>query len=586
MPQQNLSPTLDPTPLPQPSPVAVQTAQQMYQTPPDPQQYYGGKTGAIADIANHVLTGWMSGKYLGEQKAREKAAETVGTLNHTTDSLGKVYSAALESGDKEKIDRAYKDLKQQWDETTEAMSKYAEPPDMGQKKGVGGKIKAGAKAMFSPQSPELFPQAALAFRKKISENPDAFKDLWGPSKKDQQESKLADLQVAGAERANEKEERRSTADKRYEEVLQKPDKDMKPEDKKFRDTYEQMYLGKTKEQLFEDQILDKITSGQPLNEFERTKAEQLGLLKPAVTSTQVHTIMGPKGQPVTQLIAIGPDGKMVGQPQSLPGTDYVPPDQAQMAGRVINSEVSAYARLLGKAHPEWDEQTRYSMALGQVAKGTGMDWALKNQQQDVMNRALLKMIQSHTKTYKDSDGNPVREYDDEGNALMSHFVTSSDDGRYTWNASLGAPESHWFGPDTYGPYSQQQLQQYDKQTRAELRAILKEQNKGLSDTQIDQMMPAAGFGQKQGQPGAGQQAGGQAGMQPAPGRPGQGTPPNLGEGKDFQPGTYTATAPDGSVIASDLSQSQKDFMENDPKGKGLKFTLNSDPNRYGPGMVP
>jgi hypothetical protein len=67
MPQgPNLAPQLDPAPLPSPSPVAVQTAQQMFPTPQDPQvPYYGGKTGAIADIANHVLTGWMTGKYLG-----------------------------------------------------------------------------------------------------------------------------------------------------------------------------------------------------------------------------------------------------------------------------------------------------------------------------------------------------------------------------------------------------------------------------------------------------------------------------------------------------------------------------------------
>lgn len=557
----NLSPTMEAPPLmPSPSPVAVETAKSiMPQVPPEPAVYYGGKTGAIADIANHVLTGWMSGKYLGEQKAREKAAQQMGTLANTEEELGKVYSAALESGDKDRIEKSYAMLKSAYDARTQAMEQYAIPPDMGQKKGVGGKVKDAAKKMFGPEHPQFFAQAALAARKQISQDPNAFKALYGPSKREQQESKLADLQVAGAERAAAKDQRRDEADKRYESVLQMPDKDMKPEDKKFRDTYEQLYLGRTKEQLFQDQILENVTQGKPLDEFQRNKAEQMGIVKPAVTNTMVHTVMGQGGKPETQLIAIGPDGKMVGTPQKFPGQDYVPPDQAQMAGRVINAEVSAYARLLGKAHPEWDEQTRYSMALGQISKGTGMDWALKNQQQDVMNRALLKMIQQHTKTYKNSDGQPVREYDDEGNALMSHFVTSGDDGRYVWNASLGAPESHWFGPDTYGPYSEQQLQQYDKQARAELRAILKEQNKGLSDTMIDQMMPAAGFGQKQ-----------TGGMAPAPKPPGQGAPENVPQG--VPPGMgqqiYSILTPQGRVQRS-MSKEQAEAL----KAQGVDVSL-------------
>jgi len=545
----NLSPI--PTPLPQPaappqlSPAAVDTAKQTFQTPPDPPQYFGGKAGAVADIANKVLTGWMSGKMLGEQKAAQKAASTIGTMKDAVDTAGQAYRAAVEGGDPKKIEAAGKVLQQQWGEYNDAREKYVIPPDMG-KQGVGGKVKSGVKKALAPQGPELYLQAAITASKQIDP-----RDLYGPSKREQQESKLTDLQLGSAERATAREKRDDEARTKYEGVLQKPDKDLTPEDKKFRDTYEQLYLGRTKEQLFQDQILDKVTGNQALNEFERTKAEQMGIVKPAVTNTQVRTVMGPGGKPQTQLIAIGPDGKMVGTPQTLPGTDYVPPNQADLAGKVINNEVSAYARLLGKAHPEWDEQTRYSMALGIIAKGTGMDWAMKNQQQDVMNRALLKMIQAHTKTYKDSDGNPVREYDDEGKALMSHFVSSSDDGRYAWNASLGdKSDPSWFAKlwgeqPTYGGYSQEQLSQYDKQARAELRAILKEQNKGLSDVQIDQMMPAAGFGQKQA---GGQQAGAQ-GIQAAPQPPKQGAPENAPQG--VPPGmgqqVYSVLTPSGRV---------------------------------------
>lgn len=548
---QNLSPTLDP--LPQPSavpPVAVQTAKEMYQTPPDPQgPYYGGKAGAVADIANHVLTGWMAGQYMGQQKAQQKAASQIGTMKDAVDTVGQAYRAAVEGGDPKKIEAAGNVLKQQWDEYNAAREKYVVPSDLGKdgkKKSAAAKAGGAVKSAFAPHGPELYLQAALNASKQIDP-----RDLYGPSKKEQNEAKRDEAATETATLQNKEMKQESEFKDNYRKVLEKPEKDLTAEDKKLRDTYEQMH-GKTKEQLFQDQILEKVVGGKPLDEYERTRAEGMGLIKPAVTSTQVHTVAGPSGRPQTQLIAIGPDGKMVGQPQTLPGNDYVPPDQAQMAGRVINAEVSAYARLLQKAHPEWDEQTRYSMALGQVSKGTQMDWAVKNQQQDVMNRALLKMIQTHTKTYKDKEtGNPVREYDDEGNVLMSHFVSSSDDGRYSWNANLGdKSDPGWWGKlwgekENYGGYTPQQLQQYDKQARAELRAILKEQNKGLSDSMIDQMMPASGFGQKQ----AGQPQPGGITLPPPPPAPKQGAATNTPQG--VPPGMgqkiYAVTTSEGQV---------------------------------------
>lgn len=493
--------------------------------PPEPSVYYGGKTGAVADIANHVLTGWMAGKYMGEQKAREKAAQSIGTMKDAVDSAGQAYRAAVEGGDQKKIEAAGRVLDQQWGEYNTAREHYVMPPDLGKdgkKKGVGEKVKGGLKAMFSPQHPQLYLQAAINASKQIDP-----KQLYGPSKQEQQQSKLTDLQVQGAEQAVTEQKKQTDSRDKWETILQKPEKERTAEDNRYVNFYEHEKFGKTKEDFLKDQIIDSVSNGKPLTPEQHTFAEKMGLVKPAVVSTQLHTTMGPKGMPQTELVAIGPDGKMVGAPQKLPGVDYVPPDQAQMAGRVIDAETSAYARMLAKAHPEWDEQTRYSVALGQVAHGTTMDWAMKNQQMDVMNRALLKMLNAHTKTYKDKEGNPVREYDDIGNALVSHFITSSDDGRYTWNAKLGEKsEPGWWGKlwgdkESYGPYSKDQLQQYDRNSRAELRAILKEQNKSLTDSQVDQMMPASGWGdQKQGQPGAQGGAPKAAGMEPPPQGPG------------------------------------------------------------------
>jgi hypothetical protein len=494
---QNLSPQLDPIPIPSATPVDVQTSQGMFSTPPDPQQYSGGRAGAVADIANKVLTGWMTGKYIGEQKRARDAAEQIGTMKATVDQAGEVYRKAQESGDPKQIEQAGKILDQQWKEYNDAREKYVIPPNLepGAKKTVGQKVKGGLNKMFAPQEPHMYLQAAITAAKQLDP-----KQVYGMSKSEQEQGELGSLELKAKKEALGEEEKKAAATHRYEDILNKPTDKQTADDKRYMETYEQLYLGRTKQDLLKDDVIDAVKAGRPLTDAQRTIAEQMGLVKPQIVSTQIHTTMDKNGNPYSEIIAIGPDGKMVGQPQRIPGRDYVPPNQAQMAEQVIQSETSAYVNLLKKAHPEfkkpdgtWDDAQLYSIALGTIAKNPAMDWAMKNQQMDVTNRALLKLLQAHSKTYKDSDGNPVRQLDDEGQALLSHFVTAGDDGRYQWNASLGAPDTHWFGPDTYGPYTRQQLDQYDKQARAELRAILKEQNKGLSDTQIDQMMPPSGF---------------------------------------------------------------------------------------------
>jgi hypothetical protein len=558
-------------------------AQAMQPAPPpeDPKVFYGGKTAGIADVADKVLRGWMAGKYIGEQKMREKAAQTIGTMKDAVDTAGQAYKAAVEGGDPKKIEAAGNVLKQQWDEYNKAREQYVIPQDMGQKKTTGQKVGSAAKKAVMPQGPELYLQAALNASKQI--NP---LDLYGPSKKEQQESKLTDLQVKGEQRKNDQDERKDAATKNYEAILQKPEKDLTPQDKKLRDTYEQLYLGKTKDQLFQDTILDKVTGNQPLSEFERTKAEQMGLIKPAVTSTQVRTITGAKGQPVTQLVAIGPDGKMAGQPVTLPGTDWIPPNQAQMAGQVINAEVSAYARLAQKASgndasgkPNLSDKDAYAMALGMVAKGKNpaMNWAMENEQKDVMNRAIGQLIKNHTHAHTDKDsGQPVQQPDALGYAVSNELSSIADDGRYMWNATLNKQDPGWWskmfgGQPTYAGSTPEQMQKYDKQARAELRAVLKQQNKALSDWQIDQLVPETAFGKPQGKPGQpGQPQGAGNGMQPAPPQPGQGAAENAPQGA--QPGMgqqiYSVQTKDG-LVQRPMTQQQVDAL----KAKGVQVWL-------------
>jgi hypothetical protein len=526
----------------------------------------------------------MAGKYMGEQKAREKAAQSIGTMKDAVDTAGKAYSAAVEGRDPKKIEAAGNVLQQQWDEYNAAREKYVIPPDMG-KKGAGAKVKDAVGKMFKPQGPELYLAAAINASKQIDP-----RDIYGPSKREQQEGKLADLQVAGAERANAKEQQEAKDKDSYRAAIQQQQQDpskMTPEQKSTINFYEKYYLDQSPKQREnkekEDALKGKILDGTlPASGPEHDAAVQAGLLKPNQVMTR--DIRDPKsGKPVTQLLTMSPDGTKVIATTTLPGNAWVAPDQVEEAQKVMNWKQQTYTKLLTKIHPDWKPEQVQQQVLQLVAREAGVDWSTQSEQMEAMNSALVELQHNHTHT-STVGGQKVQQQDELGQFIGNYFVTDAD-GRYAWNPRLAGDQGHtgWFGTGdpTYGGHTVAEIKQKENQALAELRAIVKKQHPKWQEWQIDQVMPKSGPQQQSGQPGP--QAGG---MQPSPGQPGQEAPPNLGEGNTFQPGTYTATAPDGSVIASDLSQSQKEFMEKDPKGKGLKFTLNSDSNMYAPGMVP
>jgi hypothetical protein len=129
----------------------------------------------------------------------------------------------------------------------------------------------------------------------------------------------------------------------------------------------------------------------------------------------------------------------------------------------------------------------------------------------------------------------------------------------------------WWGKmmgdsSTYGGYTEEQLKQYDGMIRAELRAELKRENPKLPDSMIDQMMPAAGFTQKQG----GGPQGGAQGMTAAPKPPGQGAPENTPQGAPPGMGQqiYSVLTQGGRVQRS-MSKEQADAL----KSQGIDVTL-------------
>src|SRR5208337_2013493 len=105
--------TMQPPPvLPPSAQVEVQTADKtMNQGAEMPAVYHGGKAGGAAFLADKVLRGWMAGKHIAEQKQREKAANTMGSMQTVVDAAAQSYTAAVNNGDPKQIEKAYQGLK-------------------------------------------------------------------------------------------------------------------------------------------------------------------------------------------------------------------------------------------------------------------------------------------------------------------------------------------------------------------------------------------------------------------------------------------------------------------------------------------
>lgn len=558
----NLGFDMTPLPSPQSAPVQVSTfadeaKQNQTQMPP---VYYGGKTGSVAFMADKVLTGWLAGTKMAHEKKAKAMADEVGAAKTGLDYIGQAYKAAVESGDEKKIAETKGALSEAYKDYIDKAEKYAIPEQqMGadgkpKKQGIGSKIKQGLKGGENPHM--NIAHSTLDIMRKTDPT-----QLYGPSKREQAENKVLDMQTKQMEQ-------KQQDDDRWAKASQQDPTKQTPEDKRFLEYYEYKNFGQTPAQQKMDQMKDgimtKVMGNQPLSEQEHQVAESLGLVKPAVTSTTTRTIRGAKGEPQTQLVSIGPDGKMVAS-QILPGTDYIPPDQAQIAGSVINAQMSAMKKWGQKAHPEWDDKTLTTWALSTVAGGSGgatMDWYTKNNQMDVMNRALGAVLQKHTKEYKGADGTPQTQRDDLASAMLGNVVSTTEDGRYAYMPQLAAGQkdggSSWYKPWSWGSgdgtekwsgMTREQLNDSERRFQAELRAELKKQNPKLPDSDLDKMVPSMLTSQQQTQA-----------MQPPPQQkqstPQMATPPAGGQGDR----SYTVTLPDGTKASRTMSPEYADAL--------------------------
>ena len=544
------------TPPPAPN-VGVQ-AQPYTQQPEQvqmPQQYYGGKTGSVAFMADKILTGFLAGTKARQQQQANKVAQEIGSAKTGLDIIGQAYNAAVQSGDQKKIDQASKALSEAYNDYLNKAEKYALPDkQVDPKTGKPKKQKAGAQG--NPNAP--IAESTIQIMRQTDP-----KLLYGPSKQEQQQSEQLDMQTKAMKQAQADEDRWAV-------VSQKDPSQLTPQEKRFQEFYEYKKFGRTpaqqKEDAIKDQLLGKIMGGKPLNDQDQSLAESLGLVKPKVTNTVTRTVRGKDGGPQTQLVSIGPDGKVVGT-QVLEGKDYVPPDQAEVATKVFNAELSAKAKWYKKAHPELPadkaDQIANQWALSTVSSSAAGDYSDRNQQLDTMNRALQTVLGKHQKEYKGGDGQMVKEPDELYTAMMGNVVSLSDEsggGRYVYMPQLAAGQkeggSSWYKPWTWGDQGTEkwsgmtraQLNGQEAQFQAELRAELKKQNPKMTDAQIDRMVPSmltsqSGAAAKQMQPPP-QQGGSPQAMQPPPGAQ----------------KAYSITLPDGTKATRQMSPEYADAL--------------------------
>ena len=555
----NLAAPFDPIPIPE-APRDLQTQVEPgrnLEPPPQYQNYQGSWGGVAASYADKFLTGWMAGKKIAEDKKRNDAAQKLGTLRSSVDQAGQAYRKAYELGDQAEIERTGKILTQQWAEYNQAKEAYVFPeqqidPKTGKPKGGG--IKGGLKRAFVPHGPELFVRAAVEHDKQFD-----IRKSYEPGKQERQEATLRDWEMEDRKNARD-------AHTRWQKVSQTAPDQRTKDDQQFMQMYEYEYFHKSPGEQLRDDLWAKVLGGQQLNKQEHDAAVNLGMLRPDVVKTTMWTKMGPGGKPQTVLISLDPDSKIVNS-QPMPGTDYVPPNQAQVAGEVIDSSVNRLVAYAKKAYPGWaktgadgkpDDAKYYQFALSTIqpyAAGV-RDWDSEAARQAATAEALEQLMKPHLREVKGEGGISAPTPDAFYSTVMGTIIQRDPrTGELGFLAELGVkPESHWFNEDTYRGMTKQQLidgeRQIHGQFRALFRAAMKKRYPRITDEQVDSMMPKMIMGP--------QFQGAAPGLTPTPGE--QATS-GAGAGAGG-PITATFQTPDGGRYTTQTTQQYIDEARN------------------------
>lgn len=183
---------LDPLPIPEADQVDVQPSrptatEQMAGQPLPPSAGWVSKSGAGAYIASNILTGWMAGKHMAEQRRLERARAQVSGARQLYDTANQAYQNAVQQGmtpeqanklesdkiwgiisdeDKAKLDQfntTKRNLNTAYQNYLNTAEQYAFPDAGGKRPSFGKRLKRE----FTAQSPELYAQSSLDLMKKM-----------------------------------------------------------------------------------------------------------------------------------------------------------------------------------------------------------------------------------------------------------------------------------------------------------------------------------------------------------------------------------------------------------------------------------
>ena len=185
---------LDPLPIPQPQEQQAENPAVPPAAKPQEGMGWVKPSGAGAYVASQILTGWMAGRHVAQQRKMDTAKQNVVGAKTTYDVVADSYKSLIDQGlgnsdkpeDKQKLEAAKTAASHAWDNYLNVAQKYSTPDDDGQKKSKGKKFEKGVHDAFMGQDPQFFLDSSL----KVLRNTGAPVLSYGTSQDEKNKQKL------------------------------------------------------------------------------------------------------------------------------------------------------------------------------------------------------------------------------------------------------------------------------------------------------------------------------------------------------------------------------------------------------------
>lgn len=146
-------------------------------TPANPRNPYGllppyagwvPKSGAGAFVADQILTGWMAGRHMAQERKLSQAKQNVVGARDIYSQAAESYKNLVDQGldpnkpeDAQRIDQAKKNVVYAWNHYLDIAGAYSKPDEKAGKQPKGSKVKKGLHDMFMGQDPQFFVDSSL-----------------------------------------------------------------------------------------------------------------------------------------------------------------------------------------------------------------------------------------------------------------------------------------------------------------------------------------------------------------------------------------------------------------------------------------